>query len=76
MNVLDKISEDLKNKINKIDINIQINQIETNLNEIKTKINLNEIKTNAHESKLETLVTVDETRDAIKELRNDFSKNL
>jgi len=37
---------------------------------------MSEIKLLSHESKLETLVTVDETKDALKEFRNDFSKNI
>lgn len=76
MKILDRLTDDLKNKINKNDVLGSIDNLESNFNEMKTKLNINEIKIDTHEKKIETLVTVDETRDAIKELRNDFSKNL
>lgn len=76
MTILDKITDDLKIKMNSIEAINQIGKIESLINELQSAIGINGMKIESQQSKLENLVTVDEVREAIKELRNDFSKNI
>jgi len=76
MSILDRITDDLNTKMNSAEHINQIKQIESTITDLQSTIGMNGMKIESQQSKLDSLVTVDEVREAIKELRNDFSKNI